>query len=561
MQQRLDAPDPKDGLSSGTQTVHKILDDLNKNNKVGCGCTGLIVAAILGAWALGRWWLEGADFGFVLAGLIGAASWAAVRLRGFHIVTALAWLALGALAIAVAPILTGLIFPEAPLAGLPWVLKSRVWAWGIAAASTFALFALMIQMRRTISTAEAFYAIQIKAASNRTDIAQATEHLDAALGLLDECAEAGIWPLGADFLDVDDAPLVPRPGRAPTPAIKPLLAIRVREGEGDTGEGWQTFGARATLTAPEPWTASVPDMAPMSVGQLYADGQRLRYAPLRREIPEIIIDLKDIARLRVHIHALELDTTAGRFTFVGVHLWRAASVALFLRSFEVDLHDTAAALWATGLRADHALGDPTLLKSIPSAQTLRARLQALTPERSGGSEAFQAASEALWPLIDSPRPALRAVADRLIGVLEAIGRGDPDDAHARQESASLWLDAFPDGALSLSVEHLLEDLEGLALLKQRAWAELEAWIDGLPTRDGAVDRRDKPAGSPAAGSDDDAGDTEDPRVEDPRVEDLKDAVAHLARGDKGAAGTSLARARSGWPASLFIEAMEASVRG
>ena len=454
-----EAPSTQESPTSGMLSVERIVDELEGRHWVGCGCIGLLVVSLLFVYGAGRWWLGGADFGLVLAGTMGAAAYAASRLRGFHLLTGAAWTVLGVMALGAAPILFALAFPDAPAEALPRWMRESTWTWALVAGAAVVLMILMIQMRRTISTAEAFYAIQIQAAANRMSLDEVGDKLDAALDVLQEAAELGMWPLCADFLEVHDKAPPPRDHHAAM-VLKPLLAVRARPEEGEGGAPWVPFGARPYLKSPDPWVSTLGRLAPLGVGQIFCDPGSLFYVPLRRQSEILSIPLTDIRRVRVYAHAFELDTASGRCAFVGVHLWRTLSLALFLRSYSIDLDEVGDALYALRLRGDNALEEASLLEAIPQAEVLSARLEALSGTESDLADIHKRAQEAIGPLMSSPWPVFRAASDHILRVIEHLGRGELEAARVERDGAGLFLDSFPPGALSPDVARLLEDLEG-----------------------------------------------------------------------------------------------------
>ncbi len=452
--------------TSGALSAQNIQARLAGPQKVGCFYLVAMALAMFTAYAAGRWWLGGADYGVVLAGLTGLAAFVGTYMRNFHVLTATAWLILGLMALGLSPMVYTIVFPQAPVGELPGWMQRQEITWGLVGGAVVGLGLLLVQMRRTISTPEIFYTIQVQAAAKRSKPKDVAAQLEAALGVLRECAELGVWPSQADFLDVQDAAIAPHDHSGL--AIKPMLAVRARASKDDDSP-WLEFGKSAYLREPESWTSTIPSMAPVGVGQVFCDGQNFHFVSLRPGAERLKLPLASITRFRPHIHAVELECQGQQYVFIGIHLWRALSMAHFLRAYKVDEGQTEHALWATGLREDVSLDEAAVLEAIPSSESIKKRVHAVVSVAS--NRARERFGEIIEGVLALEYPAARALADRIVGVAEHLDAGRAAHAESEAHTTALWLESLPTLAPLMSADDLLGDLEGAVMVAMGSWEQ------------------------------------------------------------------------------------------
>lgn len=476
---------PESQGGPGALSAAAILESIEKGSRAGCGCLGMLVLGIITAYFMTRWLLGGADYALVLCGLLGGAAMAGSVMRPFHLMTVACWFLLGLIALVISPTVTPLVFADYPLDTLPAWMLNRTITWAIAGGSLVGLGFLLLSMRSSISTPEIAFAIQIQAAAKRTErMTGVGEQLQGALEVLKEQVQLGVWPIQADFLDVQDEPIAPRGHTGMV--LKPLLAVRARPSD-DEEAPWFEFGAAPYLEAPDPWRATIPHVGPRGIGQIFCDAEHLHYVPLRKGAEVLKIPLASVKRARARIHAIELDTGAVHYAFVGVHLWRTLSLALFLRAHRLDTDDVEHALWATSARPDAPPSASSALADIPSADALRQRLDACAPEAAGQGRApaRQSLRRVVEPLLREARPTYRALAGQLLGAAEALDAQDGDAAHGQTQRAIDWMDHLPGTPELEAADDLLEDLDGASMLLRGDWGQAILFTREMAVPDGA----------------------------------------------------------------------------
>jgi hypothetical protein len=488
-------------------------------DKVGCGCLGLIVVALSGTYGLAATALAQPRFALLLTALVGLALYVAARTRGYHLLSGFAWLALSMLALGASPILYRMIYPAESIEFLPVWLQSHWGPLGLLGVGVALLGWMLWQMGRTVSTAEAVYAIQLQAAARKVPLAQLAPQAEAALETLRGFAALGAWPLEADFLRHEE------PAGEDALRWMPIKAILAKASPDP--EGWITATRAPWLEVNGPWSATVDKMGPLSVGTLFCTRDALRYAhPQARRALEI--PLTKIEAVKVRMHALEIKGDGQEWTFVAMHAWRLGSLLAFLRAFEVRAQQGI--LWAERARPG---AQADAFAAIPSAEALREAVAALQlsteAERQAGEAALDLAT--LWPT-------WRALGAGLVRAWAQLRRGEHRAAASGLKALLRHAEAFPEGSLPEAALGVMDDLLGVALVEARDWAALLEHVADLD-----------PWGDPGEGALAAPG-------ADPRQEALVLVAQSLHMERPPAARAALARARGGYPGAMLIEALE-----
>ncbi|MEL6178441.1 MAG: hypothetical protein AAFS10_05785, partial [Myxococcota bacterium] len=235
---------PSDPRSTATHIREQI-----ERKTIGCGCLGLLVMALFVTYALVSSWAGSGDLALVSAAVLAAMGVASVYMRGHHVWTAVAWLGLTLVGLGAIPMLFVQFYPKQAFALLPAWMVEPGGPTLLALAGLGSVAMAVFRMRNTITTPESVYAIQFHAAAQQIDTNLLSQQLAHLRDHLKRCGQVGLWPLGAEYIQMGDAQDPPQghQGRC----LLPLLAIQVVPSNNDTVPWTGRFGQQPWLNIPD----------------------------------------------------------------------------------------------------------------------------------------------------------------------------------------------------------------------------------------------------------------------------------------------------------------------
>lgn len=460
-----------DPASTAHQTRAKL-----ENQRVGCGCTGVIGLFLFGAYYMVASWLGGSTPALLAALLAGGIGMAAIALRGFHLWSMAAYLSLLAIGAGALPLLYRVIDPAAAARALPPWLLEPTWPTVIAVVGVAALGFILTQMRQNLSTQENVYAFALQA----TDIQlqKRPDHLAHLQGQLTQIldhtrtwGESGIWLAKHPFVTASDDLQAP-PKDYTGDAFLSLLVVQRLPTERTLED---VFGDSPYIAPPQTLQAGLPKSRAIGLGLLMVEYNNLRYAPLRQGLSGFTIPFADIKRYRVDHSAFELEVRRGdtteRLAFSCPYAWRLLALAAFAHVFEADWDDRErAAIWALAVRKGRENAAPPAMRDVPASEALLERIDAF---RADVSDAGQEALERLIEHAERPELAHRHITRAVLDLWRAVLDRTPSGTLKPRIAALLdTLGVFPAEDDPDAPRDLLQDLEALMLLRDAAWPEL-----------------------------------------------------------------------------------------
>jgi hypothetical protein len=535
-------PSPKlNDLLAALQAQQPPPDPNAKPEGLGCGCIGLAVVGLFVVYGVAWAATSHSQFTMVAVVLFALAVLGAAQVRGYHLLSVAAWASLGVIAFAMTPVAFHMIFPSASVAFLPGPLQTGLVPYAIMIGGAFSLGLALTQMKKSISTEETLTSIKIQAALKRASSNLGEQAIERALALLKESASLGAFPLGAEFMQDDNAPALPL-GVGPSEGWLPVTVVHANPSkEGEWSEAHDPW-----LAPPARWESTVPKMGPIFVGTLYAHESGLRFVRMNGK-DTIEIPAAQIARFKLRVHAIELMVGDQEYAFVGTHVWRLLSLALFLRAFEVSVADrdedededeeeseegddeqSPWLLWAKQARPKVRVGG---LGRAPSEYELQRALRRRLEEARTEAQRMTLEDMGTWAY---KAPWTRAAAAELLEAWGKVEEGDSREANRLLERLDERLEVFGEECHGpvWSVVCLVEELRMLLAAKQELWGELLEFVADLePWEDDAPDAQ----------------------------EALVSAVQALGRGDRSKARERLDKARPGYLGMLAMDALDSAV--